>query len=84
MKSWAGWTLNHKKAEQRAYHGETEPADKDLSLHQGDPAIGGEDGGRDQPGQPIQPIGKVDCVRHGHDDEGCNRDVQPAQFDLEA
>ena len=34
-----------------------------LSLHQGDPAVCRKDGGRDQPGQTVQPIRKIDCIR---------------------
>ena len=63
MNSWAGWTLNHRKPNKAPTRVKQKRADEDLPLHQGDPAISGEDGGGDQPGQPIQPIGEIDRIR---------------------
>ena len=76
MKSSAGWTLNHKKAEDGANQRETEACQINLSLDESDAAISGKSGGSDQPGQTVQAICKIDRIGLTDDDECSDANVQ--------
>ena len=78
MKIWAGWTLNHRKPEQRA-------DDQGAQTRPGSAAAGalsramiryGDEGEDEGPArQPVEAVGQVDAVAGGHDGEGGEDDV---------
>jgi hypothetical protein len=61
------------KSETRAHQDKAELCEEDLLLQQRDHAIGRKSAGGDNPGQTIQTIGKIDCVRTGDDNKCAQR-----------
>ena len=77
MKIWAGWTLNHRKPEQRADDDRAEDAQVHLvrDVQQGDQHVGDERDRDGAAGQAVQPVRDVHAVGRGDDREGREEDV---------
>ena len=79
MKIWAGWTLNHRKPEQRADDQRAQEREVGLGrvVEQRDEHVRDEGDGDRAARQPVEPVGEVHAVGRGDDREGAEQDVEP-------